>query len=360
MEFFFRIFWYGAMLLLGVCQVEGVVKFNFVYEEELARYNDPKLIEGVEYFKSSLEKGKPNFKDIERVKKEIEEGGKVLGSYLKHDGEVDILILFLLSDENATLGRSMPDYPDEEDIPSQYRPLFYGSVVGEKIQTGIDYSDKEPHGTILIYQGIEDEDIRAIIIHELIHTLGYDGFLGTDSDHVACPGFGRFSKYDYYVVNSSGQPLWLKRLANDTALSEQGYFVGPKTMEAFWGIPLPLPKHSNWPGVCDYYHPSSDGQGCLLAANIMHSTTAIAAIDKFEPLKLSPVEVAILEDIGYEINKELALTSDNLLSSSLYCPNLKEFALSLDIRSIFLEVAKAQAPELADVLKRFDEEISEE
>jgi hypothetical protein len=303
---------YICILLLALPAVAKVT-FNFTFEQLILGENiDAQL--------------------IENTKNQFHEAGEILGSYLNHDQSVDIQIY--LSDNLEALFNSKmaaaalvflldPDEPAKQGFHGKQG--FYGTILADKIQYGIDRNDERPDAYILFdilkVMDNEDCDIKKVIMHELIHTLGFTGKFNSYPTSNLYEGDGVFSKYDYYIQDANGNPLWEQKHHNSSfILKEPGYFAGPNTKMAFFGLPLPLPQNpeSNDP---DYYHScGSDVLSFLFIGNMMNTIDSIR--NELEPLRLSAIEIAILQDIGFDINIELAARTNELQQLLDYCPNL--------------------------------------
>lgn len=111
-------------------------------------------------------------------------------------------------------------------------------------------------------------------------------------------------------------------------------FAGPNTKKVFFGLPLPLPQkpESNDP---DYYHScATDTLSFLFIGNMMNNQAGISNED--DPLRLSTIEIAMLEDIGFSINIERAARTEPLQQLLNYCPNFQNIENKNDKFSIFL------------------------
>lgn len=332
------------------------VEFNFIFEEAQITDNniDPQ--------------------HIKYIKDQFDESGKILGSYLNHNQSVDISVIFLNnSDLNAAALAISPLIDSDETINQG----FYGTIVADKIQYGIDRNDENPDGYILfnifheltnichLHQHPEDHedcnDIKKTIIHELIHTLGFNGTLDSHPTDLLYQGEGIFSKYDYYIQNANGTPLWELKRVNSSALAEPGYFAGPNTKAAFFGRPLPLPQKPE-SNDSDYYHScATDALSFIFIGNMMNNQDNISSED--QPLRLSAIEIAMLEDIGFNINIERAARTELLQQLLNYCPNFHNIKHKSDKLSIFSALIcllpEEKQTELSPYLKEQNNDLSD-
>lgn len=332
-------------LALAILPAIAKVDFKFTFEE-LFGNEDPQLIEHVE--------------------KQFQDASEILGSYLDHDQSVDIQVFLYDGDHynNALkemMGGALTPYIDVE-VPGKNG--FYGSIVADKIQYGIDRNNKRPDAYILYnintikknncYDEPNDDEcsiIKKTIIHELIHTLGFGGKLYSDPSSELYEGEGVFSKYDYYIEDVHGNPLWKNKLLNSSCEQEPGYFAGPNTKAAFFGIRLPLPQSpgSNKP---DYYHSCrSDFLSFLFVGNMMNTDNSISS--ETNPLSLSAIEIAILQDLGFHINTELAVQEEAFPD---FCPSLHNVEDKNNMSSILYQLIEFLPEETRANIKAFVED----
>lgn len=190
-------------------------------------------------------------------------------------------------------------------------PGFYDTVVQQKILTGIDSNGSAADGTIdwnfgpawswanVVPGG--QYDFTSTAMHELMHTLG---FLSNVDD----PGWNAtnqtWTTFDSYMVTADGTQViansdysWDPAYnANLTGGNGALYFGGPNAV-AVYGSPVPLYTPDPWePGssvshLDDY---TFTGRNTQLMNAISDTGTGVRV--------LSPIELAILEDIGYTVN----------------------------------------------------------
>jgi len=275
---------------------------------------------------------------IDFIKMQFSEAGKILGSYLKYDQSVDILVAPVeLYSTEYNEGIAAVSLLHAEDVEKPL-PGFYNTIVGDKIRYGIDRNDDDYDGLILynlgskILQDFEDENktyaIQKNIMHGLIHILGFGGVLNRSPFDKTYEGRGVFSAFDFHIHDKDGIPLWTYKNYNDSAeINEFAYFAGPKTIEAFFGLPLPLPQSEG------YYHACASNQNCFaFIGNLMNDNDLV---NEDEPLCMSPIEIAMLEDIGFEIDRLRAICK--LKINPKICIDTKSVDSS-DIESILSKV----------------------
>lgn len=186
-------------------------------------------------------------------------------------------------------------------------PGFYATVTQNKILTGIDSNGTTADGELTwnfahpwAYGdsvGESQYDFQATALHELLHSFGFLTGIETPPDMDRnWTTFDRFLSAangasvisDTYVWNSTS-------LANLTGGNGGLYFAGPNAVAAYGG-PVPLYTPSVWiPGTSvSHLDPS------MPAAN----TNVMAAYQDYGPgvRTISPVETAILADLGYTVS----------------------------------------------------------
>lgn len=362
------------------------VTFNFTFNEQNCNFDEACNTD--KQFDARL---------IDYIKNQCYEAGEILGSYLNHDQSVDILVFLHSKNENVK-GRATSALSSSGEIK---KAGFYGTIVADKIQYGIDRNGEKEDGIIWINLFRKDEEgchlqeaienpedyydictnMKRVIIHELIHTLGFTGELSFQLsnmrptlleviradlkteikfnefynqlianktfnyiEHCNYQGTGIFSNYDYFIQDQEGNPLWEQNL-NSSTLAQPAYFSGPKTQEAFFGLPLPLPFDSAKENI-DFYHSSGpDILSMLFISNLM--SNALFGYNE-EPLRLSSIEIAILEDIGFNINVQRALRTE----MPKYCLNLQNIDTH-DIRSILAAWMNLLPEETTSSLKQY-------
>lgn len=187
-------------------------------------------------------------------------------------------------------------------------PGFFGTVVQDKILTGIDLNGSAADGTIDWNFGPSwafgstassgEYDFTSTAMHELLHTFGFMSNLGkpgTNTDRT-------WMTFDSFIVTSNGT----KPFSNDfswnttynSSLTSGLYFGGPQAV-AVYGGPVPLYTPSPWENGSSVSHLNDNsfyGSNDKLMNARVSMGTGIRT--------LSTVELAILKDLGYQVNNQ--------------------------------------------------------
>ena len=193
--------------------------------------------------------------------------------------------------------------------PISERAGFWRTVVQNKLQTGVDSNGDKADGEIFwnfaeFEWGLADTvgsgeyDFASTAVHELMHSFG---FLSA----VDAPGKNNdrdWVTFDRFVVTSAGarpiSPLYRWRNRFDPLLTdpEDGlYFGGANAIAAYGGL-VPLYTPDPWqPGSAMSHLDDFTFTGAN--QKIMNAATASGLSVRV----LSPVELAILTDLGYHV-----------------------------------------------------------
>jgi hypothetical protein len=163
---------------------------------------------------------------------------------------------------------------------------FTENVVQEKIFTGVDQNGTTADGNIWFNSGhawsfdgspdYQENDFESVALHELIHTLGFSSSLSSQSST------GYRTTLDSYLTDSTGAKLF----ASDGTWVKGGYpyFDGANAVAAYGGL-VPM---------------SGDGShldGLEFAGSLMSPSTYTGV----RRIRVSAVELGILEDLGYTV-----------------------------------------------------------
>lgn len=188
---------------------------------------------------------------------------------------------------------------------------FHPTLAQSKVLTGVDPNGSEPEASLVInfgnQWGLGDtvgptrHDFIATAMHELLHALGFVSLIGLigPEDPVG-------TVLDSYVITADGTPVIDESYrfnnaydANLTGGNGGLYFGGPNAV-AVYGGPVPLYTPIQWRPGTSVTHLDDDTTGA--DAQMMspeHGTGPQVRV-------LSPVELAILEDLGYTVVDALA------------------------------------------------------
>jgi hypothetical protein len=166
--------------------------------------------------------------------------------------------------------------------------FFEDTVVQHKILTGLDGNGASADGTITFNAahtysfdstpGFFETDFESVALHELVHTLGFTSSVGSQAS-------SRYhTTFDSYAVGSTGAHLfgsdgsWVGGTGNGV------YFDGPTAVDANGGLV------------------ALDASGAHLNGSVFGGSLMSPSIPPgVRRIKLSAVEIAMLEDIGYTV-----------------------------------------------------------
>ncbi len=190
-------------------------------------------------------------------------------------------------------------------------PGFYDTVVQHKILTGIDTNGSAADGTIDWNFGqpwafgnsvsYSQYDFTSTAMHELLHAFGFLSNVdepGWDATNQTWTTFDSFMVTDNGTTVISNSDYSWNPIYNTNLTGGNGglYFGGP-TAIAVYGGPVPLYTPNPWePGSSVSHLDDNTFYG--------HNTQLMNAISDRGPgvRVVSPIELAILQDIGYTVN----------------------------------------------------------
>lgn len=166
--------------------------------------------------------------------------------------------------------------------------FFEDTVVQHKILTGADGNGASADGTIMFNSahtysfdstpGFFETDFESVALHELVHTLGFTSSVGSQAS-------SRYhTTFDKYAVGSTGAHLF----GND------GSWVGGTSGGVFFDGPTAVDVNGGLVAL--------DATGAHLNQATFSSSLMSPSIPPgVRRIKLSAVEIAMLEDIGYTV-----------------------------------------------------------
>lgn len=188
-------------------------------------------------------------------------------------------------------------------------PGFYDTVVQHKILTGIDSNGEDPDGEIDWNFGRSwaygntvgggQYDFTSTAMHELMHTFGF-------LSNVDEPGWNatnlNWTAFDAYVVNANGANVigldgsWDPTYNTNLTGGNDGLYFGGSHAVAAYGGPVPLYTPSRWASGSSVSHLDDStftGRSTQLMNAVSNTGRGVRA--------LSPIELAILQDLGYAV-----------------------------------------------------------
>jgi hypothetical protein len=186
---------------------------------------------------------------------------------------------------------------------------FMNTVVQNKIQNGVDANGAAADGTIDWNMGkpwgygntvgSTQYDFQSIAMHELLHTFGFLSYVDAPSSNT-----GRiWTVYDGYLVNSAGTEVisttysWNPAYNTNLTGGNGGlYFSGPNAVAANNGL-VSLYTPSTWTSGSSLSH-LNDAVFSGSRRKLMNAVSTTGTNIR----TLSPVELGILQDIGYQVS----------------------------------------------------------
>lgn len=191
-----------------------------------------------------------------------------------------------------------------------------GEVIRNKLQSNgaIDLNGAAADGSVDVNFGNDWQldpnavvqsgqyDFFAALFHELTHALGFSSSITQAGDDGFGGGLidpGSWSKFDQFMTNCSGADL----VNHATGEINQGVYDGAKTSAMCFAGPNAMAAYSGNP--VDLYAPnpySTGSSGSHLNTDDPNFATSMMKHDRGEGPEArdySPVEIGILEDIGY-------------------------------------------------------------
>lgn len=249
----------------------------------------------------------------DEAKASLNEAADAVAAYLVAPKPVTITYKLADDNEPGHLAQASSDRVDDDS------PGYFRTVVQQKLITGEDANGDKPDGDIDVNwnsnwalgdnepRGDDEsgtqapDDFKATIMHELLHTLGFDtGISGPGS-----PQGKNHPTFDSFVVNADGakvvgddytfNPAYEPNLTGgDGGL----FFGGPHAMAAYDGKPVPLLTDAPW-NVSNLAHLN----GHVFTGENKKMMNPGDDGDGAEVRVLSPVELGILEDLGYTVRQ---------------------------------------------------------
>ena len=189
---------------------------------------------------------------------------------------------------------------------------FFNTIVQNKILTGVDTNGSAADGEIDVNFGIpwaygdsvdEDQyDFTSTMMHELLHAYGFLPYV----DEAGWNTGTTWTEFDRFIVTSGGAKVvnpstYRFNTAYNTNLTGGAgglFFNGANAVEAYGG-PVPLYTPKPWEAGSSVSHLDDDtftGSDMQLMNAMADSGLGVRT--------LSPIELGILEDIGYEVNDD--------------------------------------------------------
>lgn len=259
-----------------------------------------------------------------------------LGDWLLHEATIQIDVTSRAFDGTAVAkATSTPASPLAEGG-------FAHALIPDKIINGVDHNGATADGTLEVFffggsdsftyvtdpnnVDADDEiDFQAVIIHELVHTLGMTSRTNADGSDDNGNGIttpGTWSVFDQFLSDAAGNRLIDSDAASETAFRMQTdswlthsvggkgpnaglFFDGPMATRVYGGR-VPLYSPSTFSLESSVSHLDSEGfpNESFLFSPLTHLMSH-AIIDDQVPQSLTLLEKAILSDIGIRLIEDV-------------------------------------------------------
>lgn len=229
-----------------------------------------------------------------------------LSSYFapEHDVNITYAVTGQYSLMGGTLASAGSDLISEGDG-------FFPTVVQNKILTGVDSNGSTADGTIDFNFGYAwgyntvtggQYDFQSTAMHELLHTFGFISVVDSAGNNTV----PNWTTFDSFIVNSSGTSAftgstWKTAFNPNLTGGSGGLYFGGANAVAAYGGPVPLYTPSPWESGSSMSHLDDDTfTGVLEKLMNASSDTGVGV------RVLSPVEIAIMKDLGYTMVSQSA------------------------------------------------------
>ena len=233
----------------------------------------------------------------------LQDSAMMLAMYLAVDSPTTIV--YQVTGENSPSSSTLASAGSDLVSPGAG---FFPTVVQQKIQTGVDANGSTADGDITFNfgnpwafgatVGRTQYDFTSTAMHELLHTFG---FLSYTEDPGGNNGRS-WTAFDQFLVTADGSRVinnnYRWNSAYTTNLTGGGgglYFGGPNAVAAYGG-PVPLYTPRPWEWGSSVSHLDDDtftGADTMLMNAVADTGLGIRT--------LSPIELAILKDLGYTV-----------------------------------------------------------
>lgn len=194
-------------------------------------------------------------------------------------------------------------------ISNKEDPGFWGTVVQEKLQSGVDTNGAAADGEINwnwaydwgLYPSVKptEYDFTSTVMHELLHSFGWLNYISRPPDLRQDIWF----TYDQFVTTKNGDsPINRDTFKWDPAYNDyltgyDGglYLTGENAVAGFGGRPVPLYTPEEWSDGSSVGHLRDDVFSGPNHAMMDHAAAGMGPDD----ITLNPAEVGVLMDLGY-------------------------------------------------------------
>ncbi len=246
----------------------------------------------------------------------LQDSAALLATYLVVSSPT--AVVYTVTGENAPASGTLASAGSDLSAPGSG---FFATVVQKKIQTGVDANGAAADGEITWNFGNPWEfgttvdtsqyDFESTAMHELLHTFGFLSFV----DRAGTNTGRSWTTFDQYLVTADGTRVitdsYRWNTAYNSTLTGGLYFDGPGAVAVYGGV-VPLYTPDPWESGSSVSHLDDD---TFTGANSMLMN---AATDTGPGIRvISPVELAILKDLGYTVTNPVPVQALVLLGFGL-------------------------------------------
>ena len=233
---------------------------------------------------------------------------------LESSAEMLAAYLVVTSPTTITYSVTAEDSPTSSTLASAGSDLsgtgsgFFATVVQTKIQTGVDANGSAPDGDIDFnfgnpwaygsLVGRSEYDFTSTAMHELMHSFGFLSYTYGPGDNTG----RQWTTFDQFMVTADGTPVisdtYRWRTAYDANLigGNGGLYFGGANAVAAYGGYVPLYTPDPWEEGSSVSH-LDDFTFTGVSTQLMNAVTDTGLGIRV----LSPVELGILKDLGYNV-----------------------------------------------------------
>lgn len=230
----------------------------------------------------------------------LQDSAALLATYLVVTSPTTIV--YTVTGENAPASGTLASAGSDLSAPGSG---FFATVVQKKIQTGVDANGAAADGEITwnfgnswafgTAVGTSEYDFESTAMHELLHTFGFLSFV----DQAGTNTGRSWTTFDQYLVTADGTRVitdsYRWNTAYNSTLTGGLYFGGPDAVAVYGGV-VPLYTPDPWESGSSVSHLDDD---TFTGANSMLMNAATETGPGVRVI--SPVELAILKDLGYTV-----------------------------------------------------------
>ena len=192
---------------------------------------------------------------------------------------------------------------------------FLPTIAQHKAQTGVDENGSEADGQIewnfspiwTLGDSVSEDayDFKSTAIHEILHAMGFGGAITSTGTGIFDETSGQpdgWNTFDQYLVNSANSRFITQQFAFQTSQlgdltgGSSVFFNGTNAVAANNGQPVVIYSPTTWEEGSSLSH-TDDATYVGDNSLMMNSAADVGLSDRI----LSPIEIGILKELGYEV-----------------------------------------------------------